>query len=290
MVQQHRLERPEIQKTENEEGKLTCTEEKEQCFQPLKDALNFWNMALLEQYEAEKADTVYTEVPTCRFTCTKFVRILAFEPRDQPSAEETLADPYFKNIANVDREPSAQPVTKLEFEFERRRVTKEGIRKLIYREILEYHPNMLREFLDGTESSGFKYPEHYAKGSTGTPPDRSSVIYSDNQPQSTANITADLSKCLIRENVEKTQEHSASVGAHKFPRDVSQELLQGPVKRLVQLCNRTPVQHLLLSKQHEQRKVDRHPAIAPNNVPCEVRTEEEARPVRVRQGMLKGST
>jgi hypothetical protein len=59
----------------------------------------------------------------------------------------------------VDREPCAKPVTKLEFEFERRRVTKEDIRELIYREILEYHPKMLREFLEaGTESSGFMYP------------------------------------------------------------------------------------------------------------------------------------
>jgi hypothetical protein len=71
---------------------------------------------------------------------------------------QALADPYFKNIANVDREPSAQPVTKLEFEFERRRITKEDIRELIYREILEYHPNLLREFLEGTESTGFMYP------------------------------------------------------------------------------------------------------------------------------------
>nr|CAB3463883.1 unnamed protein product [Digitaria exilis] len=87
-------------------------------------------------------------------------RMLAFEPKDRPSAEEALADPYFKNIANVDREPSAQTVTKLEFEFERRRVTKDDIRELIYREILEYHPNMLREFLEGTESSGFMYPRN----------------------------------------------------------------------------------------------------------------------------------
>jgi mitogen-activated protein kinase 1/3 len=60
----------------------------------------------------------------------------------------------------VDREPSAQPVTKMEFEFERQRVTKEDIREFIYREILKYHPNMLREFLEGTESTGFMYPRY----------------------------------------------------------------------------------------------------------------------------------
>uniref|UniRef100_A0A452XY79 Protein kinase domain-containing protein n=1 Tax=Aegilops tauschii subsp. strangulata TaxID=200361 RepID=A0A452XY79_AEGTS len=85
-------------------------------------------------------------------------RMLAFDPKDRPSAEEALADLYFKNIASVDREPSAQPITKLEFEFERRRITKDDIRELIYREILEYHPNMLREFLEGAEPTNFMYP------------------------------------------------------------------------------------------------------------------------------------
>ncbi|KAK4388516.1 Mitogen-activated protein kinase [Sesamum angolense] len=52
-------------------------------------------------------------------------RMLAFDPKDRPSAEEALTDPYFRNLARVEREPSAQPVTKMEFEFERRRITKE---------------------------------------------------------------------------------------------------------------------------------------------------------------------
>ncbi|KAK8949078.1 Mitogen-activated protein kinase 14 [Platanthera zijinensis] len=85
-------------------------------------------------------------------------KMLAFEPKDRPSAEEALADPYFRNIAKVEREPSAQPVTKMEFEFERRRVAKEDIRELIYREILEYHPKLLKEFLEGEESTNFMYP------------------------------------------------------------------------------------------------------------------------------------
>ncbi len=47
---------------------------------------------------------------------------------------QALADPYFKGLAKVDREPSAQPITKMEFEFERRRINKEDVRELIYRE------------------------------------------------------------------------------------------------------------------------------------------------------------
>lgn len=48
----------------------------------------------------------------------------------------------------------------MEFEFERRRITKEDVRELIYREILEYHPKMLKEYLDGSEPTGFMYPRY----------------------------------------------------------------------------------------------------------------------------------
>ncbi|XLR27601.1 hypothetical protein S83_055501 [Arachis hypogaea] len=112
--------------------------------------------------------------------------MLAFKPKDRPSTEEALADPYFKGSAKVEREPSAQPVTKMEFEFERRRITKEDVQEPIYHEILEYYPKMLKEFLKGAEPTGFMYPsaldhfkkqftyleEHYNKGGTVIPPER----------------------------------------------------------------------------------------------------------------------
>ena len=48
---------------------------------------------------------------------------------------QALADPYFNGLAKVEREPSTQPISKLEFEFERRRLTKDDVRELIYREV-----------------------------------------------------------------------------------------------------------------------------------------------------------
>ncbi|KAK4387256.1 Mitogen-activated protein kinase [Sesamum angolense] len=85
-------------------------------------------------------------------------RLLAFDPKDRPTAEEALADPYFKGLAKVEREPSCQPISKMEFEFERRRVTKEDIRELIFREILEYHPQLLKDYINGIERTNFLYP------------------------------------------------------------------------------------------------------------------------------------
>ncbi|KAG6757671.1 hypothetical protein POTOM_037992 [Populus tomentosa] len=85
-------------------------------------------------------------------------RLLAFDPKDRPSAEEALADLYFDGLADKEQEPSRQPISKLEFEFERRKLTRDDVRELIYREILEYHPEMLKEYLQGTDQTHFVYP------------------------------------------------------------------------------------------------------------------------------------
>lgn len=71
---------------------------------------------------------------------------------------QALADPYFKGLAKVEREPSCQPISKMEFEFERRKVTKDDIKELIFREILEYHPQLLKDYMNGSENTSFLYP------------------------------------------------------------------------------------------------------------------------------------
>lgn len=172
-------------------------------------------------------------------------RMLAFEPKDRPSAEEALADPYFKGLAKVEREPSAQPVTKMEFEFERRRITKEDVRELIYREILEYHPKMLKEYLEGSEPTGFMYPsavdhfkkqfafleEHYGNGTTAAPLERQHaslprpcVLYSDNSVQNSTDVTDNLSKCSIKETEKPQTERSFPIPMSRLPPQVPQSI------------------------------------------------------------------
>ncbi|RCV26394.1 hypothetical protein SETIT_5G241700v2 [Setaria italica] len=78
-----------------------------------------------------------------------------------PSSESisrALTDPYFTGLANSEREPITQPISKLEFEFERRKLARDDVRELIYREILEYHPQILQQFLCGGDKSNFVYP------------------------------------------------------------------------------------------------------------------------------------
>lgn len=67
-------------------------------------------------------------------------RMLAFDPQQRPTAMEALCDPYFHGLANVQREPSAHPVSKHAFDFENRKLTVEEVRDLIFKEILEFHP------------------------------------------------------------------------------------------------------------------------------------------------------
>ncbi|GLJ31660.1 hypothetical protein SUGI_0636140 [Cryptomeria japonica] len=185
-------------------------------------------------------------------------RLLAFEPKDRPTAEEALADPYFRGLANVEREPLAQAITKMEFEFERRRVTKEDMRELIYREILEYHPQMLKEFLQGGDSTNFMYPsavdqfkkqfayleEHYGKGGVVIPLERQHaslprpcILYSKNAaplPDQTYSCSSmdhaleahDKASRFVTETKQHYQDRSNG-DMMEFPLQVPQKYLEG---------------------------------------------------------------
>ncbi|KAE8780961.1 Mitogen-activated protein kinase 13 [Hordeum vulgare] len=95
-------------------------------------------------------------------------RLLAFDPKDRPTAEEALADPYFEGLPKLEHEPSPYPFSKLDFEFERWKLSKDGIRDLIYREILEYHPQMLQDYIRGGGQTSFVYPRERSRAPMGS--------------------------------------------------------------------------------------------------------------------------
>eukprot|EP00239_Pterosperma_sp_CCMP1384_P004229 CAMPEP_0197856538 /NCGR_PEP_ID=MMETSP1438-20131217/28748_1 /TAXON_ID=1461541 /ORGANISM="Pterosperma sp., Strain CCMP1384" /LENGTH=583 /DNA_ID=CAMNT_0043472023 /DNA_START=235 /DNA_END=1986 /DNA_ORIENTATION=+ len=93
--------------------------------------------------------------------CVKLVqRLLAFDPVDRPTAEEALEDPAFQGLRSKAHETKSVPVSRLAFDFERHKLSRDDVRSLIYEEILEYHPE-LKEQLGTSEeraSAGFMYP------------------------------------------------------------------------------------------------------------------------------------
>jgi hypothetical protein len=56
---------------------------------------------------------------------------------------KALTDPYFTGLANSEHEPITQPISKLEFEFERRKLTRDDVRELIYREVCLVNSSMM---------------------------------------------------------------------------------------------------------------------------------------------------
>jgi len=89
-------------------------------------------------------------------------RLLEFDPAARPSAEEALQDPYFTGLPTVkNREQDFGKINKMEFEFDRRKLSGEEVRNLIYREALEYHPGALKTYI---ESSISQVPQRSLKG------------------------------------------------------------------------------------------------------------------------------
>ena len=108
----------------------------------------------LAQMPSKPAVSLVTRFPKAHPAAVVLLeRLLAFDPSKRceccsshgvvahafyrPTAEEALLDPYFAGLHNPAREPHAEPISKLEYEFEKHKLTVDEVRDLIYREVLE---------------------------------------------------------------------------------------------------------------------------------------------------------
>jgi len=67
-------------------------------------------------------------------------RLLQFDPKKRPTAAEALAHPYL--AAYRDAPEEGLPTPEIEMGFEKEAPTKEGLRMLIWEEVLRYHPHL----------------------------------------------------------------------------------------------------------------------------------------------------
>jgi serine/threonine protein kinase len=68
--------------------------------------------------------------------------MLKFDPNKRITVEEALLHPYLKDLHLPDDEPSSDPVSKFDFEYEEKEdISSEEMRKYILDEILLYHDN-----------------------------------------------------------------------------------------------------------------------------------------------------
>jgi len=66
-------------------------------------------------------------------------KLLKFNPKKRLTVEEALEHPYLAALHLPEDEPTRDPITELEFEFEKHTLSLEQLKDLIYEEILLYH-------------------------------------------------------------------------------------------------------------------------------------------------------
>ena len=66
-------------------------------------------------------------------------KMLKYDPEERITVPEALAHPYLKQLHFPDDEPTTDPVTAFDFEFEKYSLSKEDFKDLIFEEIMLYH-------------------------------------------------------------------------------------------------------------------------------------------------------
>ena len=92
-------------------------------------------------------------------------RLLAFDHDERVTAEEALRDPYFQGLFQPSTIVKAKPLSKLEFGFDLKQLSEGELRELMFREILEYHPDAKASYLEsvGGKRMVYQFPSQVDK-------------------------------------------------------------------------------------------------------------------------------
>lgn len=75
------------------------------------------------------------------------VKLMVFNPEQRITAVEALSHPFLAKLHMEEDEPAREPVSPMEFEFEKYNLNREQLKDCIYEEILLYHfPEKMKEY------------------------------------------------------------------------------------------------------------------------------------------------
>mmetsp|Transcript_36892 Transcript_36892/g.59168 ORF Transcript_36892/g.59168 Transcript_36892/m.59168 type:complete len:406 (-) Transcript_36892:119-1336(-) len=81
---------------------------------------------------------------------------LLWDPRSRMSSEDALQHEYLASLHCPEDEPTCMALDTTKFEFERRKITCAALREEIFRETLQYYPDLLRQVEDEQMQLGLK--------------------------------------------------------------------------------------------------------------------------------------
>ena len=82
--------------------------------------------------------------------------MLTYDPDERITVTDALAHPYLAQLHFPDDEPTCEPVSAFDFDFEKFSLTKDDYKELIYEEIMLYHSD---EAAQAYINSKMQYPD-----------------------------------------------------------------------------------------------------------------------------------
>lgn len=94
-------------------------------------------MLQLPKREGKNFDEIFKGANTLAIDLLK--KMLKYDPEERITIAEALGHPYLKQLHFPDDEPTTEPVSAFDFDFEKYSLSKEDFKDLIYEEIMLYH-------------------------------------------------------------------------------------------------------------------------------------------------------